>query len=91
VPAKEQTASEAGELSIDVAIRRLGVRERWEQLRHSDALKDLLEEVALWTAPWTGFALARHIGTAAGPSARAPAQDPNVSRSSRVPGAEWSR
>jgi hypothetical protein len=42
-------------LSIDIPVRRLGVRERWEQLRYSETLNDLLEELALWTAPWTGF------------------------------------
>jgi hypothetical protein len=59
VPAKQRAAREVLHLSTDVPIRRPSVRQRWEQLRHSDALKDLLEEVALWTAPWTGFALSR--------------------------------
>jgi hypothetical protein len=59
VPAKQRSASEAAQLSIDVPIPRLSVRQRWEQPRHPDALKDLLDEVALWTAPWTGFTLSR--------------------------------
>jgi hypothetical protein len=59
VPAKQRSVSEAAQLAIDVPLRRLSVRQRWEQLRHPDALKDLLDEVALWTAPWTGFALSR--------------------------------
>jgi hypothetical protein len=42
-------------------IRRLGLRERWAWLRHSDALKNLLEEFALWTAPWTGFPLSGEL------------------------------
>jgi hypothetical protein len=33
------------------------LRERCEALPHSDALKALLEEYALWTALWTGFPL----------------------------------
>jgi hypothetical protein len=33
------------------------LRERCEALRHSDALKALLEEYALWTALWTGYPL----------------------------------
>lgn len=59
VAAKQHTAREAAQLSLDGATRRLSVRQRWEQLRHPDALTDLLDEVALWTAPWTGFALLR--------------------------------
>jgi hypothetical protein len=58
-PAKQQSASDAALFSLDIPSRRLTVRQRWEQLRHFDALDDLLEEVALWTAPWTGFALSR--------------------------------
>jgi hypothetical protein len=59
VPAKQQSASDAAQLSIDTSIRRLSVRRRREQLRHPDALSNLLEEVALWTAPWIGFAPSR--------------------------------
>ena len=55
VPARQHRGSEAVQLSIDVPIRRLGVREPSEQLHRSDTLKDLLKELALWTAPWTGF------------------------------------
>lgn len=54
VTANEQV-TDAVLLSIDVPVRRLAVRERWEQLRYSEALDDLLKELALWTAPWTGF------------------------------------
>lgn len=39
----------------DTSIRRLGLRQRWDRLRRSDALKHLLEESALWTVLWTGF------------------------------------
>ena len=63
VPARQHTGSEAVQLSLDVPIRRLGVREPWEQLHHSDTLKDLLEELALWTAPWTGFGLSRPLSS----------------------------
>jgi hypothetical protein len=44
-------------VATEASIRRLGVRKRREQLRHSGALKHLLEEFALWTALWTGFPL----------------------------------
>jgi hypothetical protein len=43
--------------STDASLRRLGLREKWACLRHSDALKNLLEEFAFWTALWTGFPL----------------------------------
>jgi hypothetical protein len=32
-------------------------RRSCDQLLHSERLKDLLEEFALWTALWTGFPL----------------------------------
>jgi hypothetical protein len=38
-----------------------GLRKWCEQLRHSSGLKDLLEEFALWTAPWTGFPLSDEL------------------------------
>jgi hypothetical protein len=38
-----------------------GLRERCEQLHHSGALKDLLDEFALWTALWTGFPLTNEL------------------------------
>ena len=38
----------------ETSIRRLGLRQRWDRLPSSDALKNLLEESALWTALWTG-------------------------------------
>lgn len=38
---------------------RLRVRERWEHLRHSDAVKDLLADFTLWTALWSGFPLSK--------------------------------
>jgi hypothetical protein len=39
-----------------VPPQRLGIRETWAEFRRSSgALKDLLAECALWTAPWTGF------------------------------------
>lgn len=44
-------------VATEASIRRLGVRKRREQLRHSGALEHLLEEFALWTALWTGFPL----------------------------------
>jgi hypothetical protein len=40
-----------------MSMRRLGFRQRWDRLRHSDARKALLEEFALWTAVWMGFPL----------------------------------
>ena len=33
----------------ETSIRRLGLRQRWDRLHSSDALKNLLEESALWT------------------------------------------
>jgi hypothetical protein len=36
-------------------LRRPSIRETWAQFRRSSALKDLLAECALWTAPWAGF------------------------------------
>jgi hypothetical protein len=45
------------DVALEAPIRRLGVRNRRVQLRHSGALKHLLEEFALWTALWTGFPL----------------------------------
>ena len=57
--AKEQAAREADQLSIDLGILR-GKRQRWQRMRHldPDALEGLLAEVAIWTAPWTGSAVA---------------------------------
>jgi hypothetical protein len=43
--------------TTEAAIQRARLRERWEHLCRSDALRNLLEEVALWTALWTGFPL----------------------------------
>ena len=45
-------------------LRRASIRSRWEQLRRSDALEDLLDELALWTAMWNGLPLSRddHLG-----------------------------
>jgi hypothetical protein len=40
-----------------MSLRRLRLRQRWDRLRRSDARQTLLEEVALWTALWTGFPL----------------------------------
>jgi hypothetical protein len=39
------------------SLRRPGLRQRWDRLRRSDALQNLLEEFALWTALWMGFPL----------------------------------
>lgn len=41
-----------------------GIRKRWEELRQSDTLKDLLKESALWTALWTGFPLSDELDRA---------------------------
>lgn len=40
----------------ETSIRRLGLRQRWDRLRRSDALENLLEESALWTGfPFSGI------------------------------------
>jgi hypothetical protein len=44
----------------DVPTRRPAVPERWGRLRRFDALEDLLNEFAVWAAPWTGFPLVRN-------------------------------
>ena len=45
----------------EASIRRFGLRQGWDRLRSSDALKSLLEEFALWTAVWTGFPLSAEL------------------------------
>ena len=49
--------------TTNAPIRRPSTRTRWEQLRHSDALRDLLRDLlresAFWTAPYSGFPLSR--------------------------------
>lgn len=46
------------------SIRRLGLRQRWDRLHSSEALKNLLEEFALWTALWMGFPLSNDLDVA---------------------------
>jgi hypothetical protein len=41
------------------ASRLLALREKWDRLRHSDAVEDLLAEFLLWTAVWIGFPLSK--------------------------------
>jgi hypothetical protein len=48
-------ATQAPEARHRVPLRRSGIRKTWAQFRRSSAVKDLLAECALWTAPWTGF------------------------------------
>ena len=60
--------------TTDAPIR--GLRKRWEQLRHSGALKDLLEEFALWTALWTGFPLSFELDRAEASRTSSPADSP---------------
>ena len=48
-------ATHAPQATTHAPLRRLGIRETWAQFRRSSALKDLLADCALWTAPWTGF------------------------------------
>ena len=40
-------------------LRRVSSSGKWEQLRRSDVLRDLLDELAFWTALWNGFPLSR--------------------------------
>ncbi len=48
-------ANHAPEATTRAPLRRPGIRETLAQLRRSSALKDLLAECALWTAPWTAY------------------------------------
>jgi len=52
------------DVATDAPPRRLRIRKKWEELRHSDTLKDLLKESALWTALWTGFPLSDELDSA---------------------------
>jgi len=53
--ARAEASARAPEATTQAPPRRLGLRETWAQFRRSSALKDLLAECALWTAPWTGY------------------------------------
>jgi hypothetical protein len=44
-------------VSAKTSLRRAGVRQQWDRLRRSDALQNMFEEFALWTALWMGFPL----------------------------------
>jgi hypothetical protein len=48
-------ATDAPEARDRALLGRQSMRETWAQFRRSGALKDLLAECALWTAPWTGL------------------------------------
>jgi hypothetical protein len=53
--ARAEASTRAPEARTHAPLRRLGIRETLAQFRRSSALKDLLAECALWTAPWTGY------------------------------------